>query len=204
MSDPSEVGRKWMSPQGERAVVDQGMRGSVEYVAITTADSTMAALLPLKELEGEIRRDESNVAFRAVTAKRKQEEVEQLADLESLDGFEETLTPAARARAVKALTHKAIQHSGVFYKSSRDLIRALVAAGYEVAGKGSDRRLVSPDGSFFIQKDITKFGMDYAEFLTTRAQRNPDDPDEDVDTNWTKIALVALGGIALWFLVRRR
>ena len=28
--------------------------------------------------------------------------------------------------------------------------------------------------------------------------------DEDVDTDWTKVALVALGGIGLWLLFRRR
>ena len=97
-------------------------------------------------------------------AKEAQEKAEKAAR-EDLDGYEATLSPMQRARAVKALT-KAVKYKGK-EQSIRDVIRGMVADGATV----KEDRLERPDGSFLGQKTLTKMGLDYARHLA--AKREP-------------------------------
>jgi len=81
----------------------------------------------------------------------------------SLDDFESTLTPTSRARAIEALNAK-IRINGVF-QTRKQYIRDRVAQGAVVSTNSEGRVLQSPDGSYMRQRDITKFALDYAEYL---------------------------------------
>lgn len=83
----------------------------------------------------------------------------------SLDGFEQTLSPMMRGKAIAALTTKGITSNGTFYHCIRDLVRQRVAKGYTVTPRG----LAAPDGSFLDEKQITKLGMAYAAYLIDRS-----------------------------------
>lgn len=48
------------------------------------------------------------------------------------------------------------------YKTRKQAMQDLIAAGYRVIEKNGKRRLQAPNGSFFAEADITKTAMDYA------------------------------------------
>ena len=74
----------------------------------------------------------------------------------------------ARERAIKTLTQSGgLKVSGRFYQSRKAAIRDLVLRkGYRLGDINGKRRLISPDGSFYDDKVLTKIGFDYAEHLS--------------------------------------
>ena len=136
----------------------------------------------------------------------------QMTDGEVLDAVSkiQRAYKSARTKAQRKL-YKEKSEISAFFRGSSDVEQA----ARENAALRAER-----DAAAAIDKALAKRSNAFAE-LRARAggwadlvpatgawpEKNPAefrDPDEDVDTNWTKIALVALGGIALWFLVRRR
>lgn len=165
------VGRSWDSMEGKKKVVAVKEMGGKQVVLVQTGDrKTGYGIIPVSELEKEIQWDDKMLKskLKMQDKARKIDAAEKAAKeaAESLDGFEQTLSPAMRGRAIKALTKKGIRHDGDFYKSIRDLIRDLVRQGYKIRGSGRDREFSRGHGLGFLdQKAITKIGMDYAEYL---------------------------------------
>lgn len=164
-SNPMQkVGRIWASPQGRRKVEQEGERGGVLYYAVSTEGVAGLQLLPASDLEEEIHRDEANVASRE--RGRAAAETEVAAETERIRwrGFTDSMTPRARARADKALSRQ-VSVRGEFAPRGEH-VETMVKSGYRVR---TDPKLgsilESPTGSFFTQKDLTKTGLDYAEFL---------------------------------------
>lgn len=79
--------------------------------------------------------------------------------------FLSTLTPLLKGRVSKTFL-KAIRHRGQVYKLG-DLITKLVSEGWRVK-EGTMRILQEPSGIFLSQQDLTKTGLDYAEYLIRR------------------------------------
>lgn len=154
----------WQSPQGERRITGTTSVGGQERYLVVTAGNSLPDLINPAEIEAEIRRDEANAASRAKAKQAIAQSAAQDAVGASLDGFENTLTSMMRARAVVALTQKGIQSNGTFYRCIRDLVRAHVAQGWKVQGE----RFVSPHGTFLTQQQITKLGLQYADYLSKR------------------------------------
>lgn len=173
--EKSVVGLEWECARGSvRRVIDViPFRGEWRVVVVTDNAST-GELIPLAELEAEIARDTANRDFHYRQEQQRASEEKALAEEASLDGFEDTLTPRMRAKAVQALTERGVNSDGVYYRSLRDLIRSRVTDGWRVMGFGPARRLESQEGAFLIQKDITKLGMDYAEFLSQEVDPGAD------------------------------
>jgi len=163
--DPKGVARirtiaKHVELRGEPAVVvDDG-------VIITT-----------KELDGEIAWDKRALAshMRGFERIRKAEldAEREDADRRDLQGFERTLRSAAAvARALKVL-NKQVSVKRKF-ASRKEHIEGFVADGAVVRSYPNSkykRRLELLSGSFFTQADLTKLGLDYAEYLATRIVR---------------------------------
>ena len=116
-----------------------------------------------KEIAWDAKALASDAAAREKNAEVKKAEDEEEAARVSLDGFEKTLSPMARGRAVKALS-VTVKHQGMPI-SKRDLIRKFVVDGARVTEQG---RLEKPDGSFLDSRDLTKIGIDYAKYLGGR------------------------------------
>lgn len=162
---PNTVGRTWMSPQGRRKVEQEGEREGVLYYAISTEGFPAMELLPARELEDEIRRDEANVASRARARATQQAEVAAEAERARWRGFTDSMTPRGRARADKVLSRQ-VSVRGEFAPRGAH-VEHLVDEGYRVRQDPRQGRILeSPTGSFFTERDLTKIGLDYAEFLS--------------------------------------
>lgn len=169
------VGRTWDSTEGIKKIVAVKEFRGKEAVLVQTGDNQRKLdIIPVSEIESEIafdtKRLKSNQRFAQQQQAIKDQEEKEHAEKTSLDGFEKTLSPKMQARAIKALTTRGIKSDGIFYKSIRDMIRAKVKSGYKVKGIKSEREFTSPRGGYFLQKDITKLGMDYAEYLIKKGK----------------------------------
>lgn len=80
-----------------------------------------------------------------------------------LDQFLAGMSPPMRARADAALTNSIRYGSEPMMKFQA--IRKMVEAGGQIRGVNGKPALRTPEGSFYLQSDITKTGMDFAEFL---------------------------------------
>lgn len=159
------IGRSWESPQGRRVVVaEEGDR-----VAIKTGDSTFYELLPKRELDRVILIDEDHAAGvrKRASAKEAASALEARLATERADdsGFTAGMSAVSRQRALTVLN--TLQGFDGVFRKRKDEIRDMIARGYRVVGSGKNRRLTSPDGSFFIVSDITKTGMDFADHLAS-------------------------------------
>lgn len=80
----------------------------------------------------------------------------------SLDGYEDTLPPLKRGRAVKSLLRN-VRNGGRII-SRRELVRELVREGWRPGARG----LEAPDGDTWIEVDaLTSYGLEYAAHLIT-------------------------------------
>lgn len=78
----------------------------------------------------------------------------------SLDGYEDTLTPMQRGRAVKSLLRQ-VRNGGRII-SRRDLVRELVREGWRPGARG----LEAPGGDTWIEAAaLTSYGLEYAAHL---------------------------------------
>ena len=167
------VGREWDSAQGRRKVLAVQSLGGREVAVVQTGDQRIGHLIiPVADLEKEIdfetRQYQSKQKNQATVKAHQAAQAQAHHTATSLDGFEDTLTPKKRGVAVRALTKKGITSEGQLYRSIRDLVRARVKDGWMVKGSGPSRRFTGPDGAFLIQKDITKIGMDYAAYFSSK------------------------------------
>lgn len=151
------VGTTWDSVAGPRRVVGVGGRPGAPRVLIQTGDSPMLALLPPDELEREIRLDTSRLprVTRGTTP---------TAPLFDDLGFTSQYTPRLAARKAATLSQSVMRDGRLWVLG--ELIKHLVSNGSVVVeGPGGRRRLVSPEGTFLDERQTTKTGMDFADYL---------------------------------------
>ena len=142
---------------------------------IVTGDSNIGQLIQIDEIEREIQRDERNYKSYLKALANEKEQAMQIAEHDSWYGFIDSIRlPTAKAKALAALNKQvSIQH---VLGERGALIKKLVDAGYTVqqesegtmwSGKklAAGRVLTSPAGSYFAEKDLTKTGIDFAEYL---------------------------------------
>lgn len=159
------VGLTWESPQGQRTVV--GERAGL--FAVRTEGRIGAELHSLDDVLFEMRRDAANLKTRRQAGERRRAEEARHKEASYAHGFYETMTPTQAARAKKTLEKTQGFNRKIMRR--KDAIEQMVAEGWRVQGN----RLVSPTGSYFEQKDITKTALDYAQHLTqTKHERGTD------------------------------
>ena len=82
----------------------------------------------------------------------------------SSDSFTKSMSPLARAKAEAALSKSLVNQGRAI--SRRSLVEEKIAAGAKIETRNGERRLMTPDGSYLAESQISKTGMDYAEHLT--------------------------------------
>ena len=160
------IGRTWNSVHGVKKVENQAVdpRDGREKVFISADGSPFRMILPADELEGEIRRDTVNYERVAKRTEDDASKASMKAEHDRCFGFTDGMTPLGKARVIKALDHP-IRHNGVL-GSRRNLIKHLVDEGRHVRRHPSFKRIIeSSDGAFLTESDLSKLGMDFAEYL---------------------------------------
>ena len=174
--DPN-IGRSWPNGRGiTRRITGKITVNGEDRYTVRDDDQTGKfgeEILHPDDLEDRITQEtrlaESNRTFKEQQDRQQAERDTREAELRSLDGFEDTFTtPMARERAIKTLTQSGgLKVSGRFYQSRKAAIRDLVLRkGYRLGDINGKRRLISPEGSFYDDKVLTKIGFDYAEHLS--------------------------------------
>jgi hypothetical protein len=160
------VGFQWNSPKGTREIVTQQVhpRTGKSIYGVSTAGLRFLELIEVSEIDAEIRRDEKNYEGHLRTQQRLEEEEKAKAEQESWLGFTDQIRlPTAKRRAIDAL-NKQIGVKGKFASRGQHMIN-LVKAGYTLGRVTGQRALMSPEGSFFFEKDLSKTGLDFAQYL---------------------------------------
>lgn len=159
------IGRTWKSKLGSRRVV------AVEDNRVFIKTDGMAGLiiLPARDLDAEVARDEQNVAGaernQAVISAATEVARQKKAKAEDTDGFADRFSPMQRARTIQVLCHEIIVNG--ILASRRDHVRRLILQGYRVASTGAKRILRQPDtGTFFDSRAFGIVALDYAEWLS--------------------------------------
>ncbi len=116
-----------------------------------------------EQAEDNIRRDAQDATRKAQAEGIKTAEAATKAEAEDTDGYADQFSPLKRARIVKTL----LKQQGIngVVDSRRNHLRRLIAEGRRVVTVKGERILRSADGSFLTERDVTKTGMDYAEYL---------------------------------------
>lgn len=152
------VGRKWLSVHGQCEVSGVDEDGSL---LINTEGGRLAEKLAVDLLEERIAHDEKQHAIQKAAASERA--AVDRGQTVGLEGFVAGMNPARKAKAIAAL-NKQQGFNGVV-KPRGEMIAQCVAAGYQVVATPTGRRLVGPDGRFWIESDITKTAMDFAQHL---------------------------------------
>lgn len=175
INDLCRACRQWESPEGTRRVVGM-QRGKLEIaVGDKQAGATGNVLLDPQELEREIAFDTKRIESRKSQQETAaQAKLEQAKQDESINGYLATLEPM-RAGTVKKALDVSVHNEGRPV-TRRQLVEDRVSRGATVQpNKTFGRVLQMPDGSFLTEKQLTKGGIDYAEWLAQQAavqQRN--------------------------------
>jgi hypothetical protein len=170
--DSSPEKTEWNSPEGKRRVEkieDVPGRGVRYFIRTENLPSLM--LLKPEELAGEIRRDESRFESRKKVKIQQEQELldnkKVIEDKRGLHGFTEGMSPI-KQRKIEEVLDTTQGFNGVFIKR-RIYIENVVRDGAQVTSNQGGRRLELPKGTFYTERDITKVGMDYAEFLISNS-----------------------------------
>jgi hypothetical protein len=172
-----DVGFSWNSTRCPRTIKIIAPRPETGILScgVSTNNSSIVQVIPVSEIEQEIQRDEKNYKSELEYDAKRSELARQIAEHDSWYGFIGTLRlPTAKAKALAAL-NKTVSISRVVGERG-SLIHDLVVSGHTVAwndgatlfsGKkeAPGRILKGPTGAYFIEKDLTKTGLDFAEFL---------------------------------------
>ena len=178
---------EWETSEGPRYIVGEQETPSGRRVFIARPDYVGQVLLDPAELPRERAFDAANLASRQRRAK--EDAIEQakttaaLTTKQGLHGFTVGMSKLQAHRIEEALD-KVVSFSKVFARR-REHIEDRVNRGWTVrratkpqnfsgrreikTGAGEIERIFEePSGNYFTEKDLTKIGMDYAEFLISR------------------------------------
>lgn len=160
------IGFSWLSNDGLKQIKTEGLHPRTEepIFGITTDGNNQIELIPKNQIEREIKRDTQNYENR----KRQQSSIENdkksQQSLESWYGFTDNMTPIVKKRAIETLNKQMSVRSN--FDSRGNHIVSLIKSGFRVENNAKyGRILTNDDGSFFLEKDLTKIGFDFAEYL---------------------------------------
>lgn len=158
------VGLSWESKQGVKTVVDKTVRGDQERWLVQTEGRSFAELFSTDDIISEMKRDAANLQSQNKWKQEADELEKQKAVLEETYGFYATMSSMMKAKAKLAL-EKQQGFSGTVMRR-KDAVEQRVKDGWQVQTDRSGKRIfTSPSGSFYYEKDITKWAMDYAQYL---------------------------------------
>lgn len=79
------------------------------------------------------------------------------------------LSPLTKAKVEKTLGTQ-VRVNGDVFMTRLALIVARASTGSRVCFRGDERVFMMPDGAWFDERNLTKTGMDFAAWLTTRPE----------------------------------
>lgn len=173
-------GRTWMSVRGERKVVNEIDTPRGRRLVIHSADDGLPELIDPTELDREIRLDEA----RASSAARQHAAQAAAASVTAAQADREATMRAFSTNPKVRAALLQVQGFNGKPMPRHAYVEAAVEAGAQVVTTTGGRRLVSANGAFFTERDITKSAMDYATWLRTqRGLGTPriDDPRDQLD-----------------------
>lgn len=135
---------------------------------VQSKDESFPKIVNITQLEQDIDFDRRSLESKArQVEKQRVDDEAKAAPLKRLTPFLETLTPMEAGRADKVLQSPAKVRGDVDDRFKH--IERFVDDGWSIEDhKVLGRMLVSPTGTFLVEKDLTKIGLDYAKFLTNQ------------------------------------
>ena len=180
-----DIGFFWESRDGTRVIEQRQLHptsGKEVFLVSTNGNQKFMAIIPVDQLEKEVSFDTRSLASQKKTLEKQKAEEEaeaaKKAERDDLDGFEKGMSPLAKKRALDALS-KSIVFNGKL-STRRDYIRQRVAQGWGVVVHPKHGRMFQgPEGNLLLEKDLTKIGLDYADFLVTKGGKTSGSATED-------------------------
>jgi hypothetical protein len=164
------VGFSWESVDGNREIIAiQDGRAVVQ----TGAQRIGQQIIPIDELEKEIAFDTKQLASRrrsqdAAEKERAREEAERQRR-ENTYGFTDNMSPPRRAKALQALLRTVKFSDGIM--PIKQKIERLHRAGWTTREHPKFQRIAEHRGTLLTQRDLTKTGLDYLDYLNTKKPR---------------------------------
>ena len=167
------VGFTWPSPNGTREIVEETAhpQTGLPVFLVSTGGSHSRAIIPKAELAREVKIDTSHYESRQRALKQQQEQDSAQADRDQVKakhdswfGFTDKMAPLNKRRAVDALNKIVSWNRKVDERGA--LIAERVRAGWHVANDPRQGEVLqSPDGAYLPGKDVTKIGLQFANYL---------------------------------------
>lgn len=150
------IGETWYTRGGIRSVVGTlDMPDGPRFVVATDDGCAIRELVRPADLPAIVRAESSRAPQFGPH--------ERPAPPDPLDGFGGGLPPMRIAR-LRATLLRIVSVRGQLATRAAH-VRELVAGGFRAVDRPDGRRLESPDGSFFLERDLTAAALDYAAFL---------------------------------------
>jgi hypothetical protein len=154
-----DIGFSWDSPGGERVI-----KGKHKDKFLVSRPGIIGhEILDPSDIDFEIKKDKANVAFLQKQAGIGSIEKAEKSKREDTDGFADQFTGAKRKRVIDTLL-QTVRFNGLI-KTRKQEIRELVSNGAKIGKWRGKRSIEKADGSFLGEVDLTKIGIDYAEYL---------------------------------------
>jgi len=180
-------GKTWQSIDGEKTVIGQAQGRPEGWLEVKVEGQRFNQYLHSDELEREVEFDTKKLASRkkmdAAVRQEEKEEADKEAKRKDVKGFTDGKSSVAEGWILKILNKTASINGKVGKR--KDLISDMVDNGYRIVEetkqefiadssgnkklqdvKTGNRIFQSPDGGFLDQKQLTKTGLDYAEYLS--------------------------------------
>ncbi|ACL06224.1 hypothetical protein Dalk_4546 [Desulfatibacillum aliphaticivorans] len=107
----------------------------------------------------------------AIKKDEDRKEADRIREYEDIDGFADNTTKMARGRVLSVLNKKFMFNGK--YMSRKEIIRQRVGKGWSIQQEGGQKVLMSDDGRYMGIGQITKTGVDYAEYLINKKGSSP-------------------------------
>lgn len=162
-----KVGLSWESVQGTRKVVQIDESRGLAF--IQTGDRRGAEIFPvndvIKEMEFEQKQLASKQKMQKTVEEREAKEAAEKAKRENTYGFAENFPPMRRQKILDALLRQVKRHGD--FVPLKQVVEELYSKNYEIVPHAKFKQIAqSPDGgSFMTQRDLTKTGLDYLQYL---------------------------------------
>lgn len=177
LAHPINPGDQWLTMEWEHAAMQyaprtrtvRGQDASGRWMLATEGDIYVTLHATVEEIarirDFDLRANAEREKSNRERQERAERDAAEKAAREHLDGFDVGMPPMRRAKALASLTSP-VRFAGKI-TTRRDAIRERVQEGWVVAPHDRDgARFIGPDGRFYTQRDITKFAIDYAAYLS--------------------------------------
>lgn len=183
-TEPSDadknIGRSWDSRWGKQTIESKDSIGAGDYYNVRSEDGAVRVYRAenmeqtIKKNEYELtdeykkeveNKKEFNRRAKEVEAKIKAKIEQHIAEIHEFGSDKSNLT---KGRFVKTLTGVTVNYKKQSLTRKEWIDQLVNDEGRTIKGVGADRRLTTKDDAWLNQKDLTKTGMDYAEYLINK------------------------------------